>query len=286
MLSLLLLFFSVNASADPIWIIEATDVLNAQEPVLVLDARESFIKFRDKNAAAVDWKDFSGKKTSAGELLDLKTLQTKLQKLGVRHDTPIAVFGDGADGWGADGRIVWMLRALGHERTYWVQGGLRALKEAGWPGSIEFSKKPGDFVPVVDPTLVATTEEVRDAIQNETALIDTREAREFDGKTPYGEKRGGHVPTSVPIHFKALFDKNGRVKSKSEIADRLVLESVTESTPAIAYCTGGVRSAMFVVVLRHYGFEAKNYAGSMWLWASLPAEDHPLMKTRTPSKKR
>lgn len=275
----------MNVAADPIWVIEPNDVLEAQEPIVVLDAREGILKLRDKHAKPVDWKDFSKSGVRGGELLELEQLQNKLQELGIRHDTPVAVFGDGADGWGADGRIVWMLRSLGHDRTYWVQGGLKNLKAAGWPGKISFSSKPGDFVPTVDTSLLATTEDVQKAKQSKTALIDTREPREYAGKTPYGEKRGGHVPQSVLFHFKDLFDENGRVISKEALADRLVLDGITIDNPLIAYCTGGVRSAMFVVILRHYGYQASNYAGSMWLWASLPAEDHPLLKSKSGKKK-
>jgi hypothetical protein len=65
---------------------------------------------------AVDWRQFSRREAAMrGCLLASDdALATQLQAIGVSQRTPVVVVADPHDPWGEDGRIVWMLRALGH----------------------------------------------------------------------------------------------------------------------------------------------------------------------------
>lgn len=270
------------------WIVTASEAVDrlrgpARPPPTVLDARSgaSFLLGHVQGARRVDWADFTpSERRNRGKLLeDADRLEARLRELGVWRDRPVLVYGDPRRGWGEEGRIVWMLRSLGHDRTAMVDGGYEALKEAG--ASIARGRggrvAPGDFRVERTDAHTVGRDAVRQAMDDpDVVIVDTRERREYEGATPYGEPRGGHVPGAVHIHYRELLEDDGRLLPPARIREELEHRGVTRDVTVHAYCTGGVRSGWMVAVLEQLGYQAKNYAGSMWEWAGAPAETHPL----------
>ena len=138
------------------WIINTTQARElVEQGATILDARAGKI-FNSKslsNAICINWKEFSQPQSQfKGKLLtDDKTLTEKLQGIGIFNNQPVIVFGDTINGWGEDGRIVWMLRTLGHQKTFLVDGGFATLEKADFP-TVNFVNKNspvrGDFMPV------------------------------------------------------------------------------------------------------------------------------------------
>ena len=122
-------------------------------------------------------------------------------------------------------------------------------------------------------------EELKDRLGNPNLVVlDVREPREYEGKTPYGESRGGHVPGAQHIWYKDLIGKDGKLLPRAEIEKVLAGKGVTRETEVVAYCTGGIRSGWFTNLLNDLGYKARNYAGSMWEWSAQPAAEYPLVK--------
>lgn len=276
----IVVFYSLNASAAQPWWVDAKEAVELAPTALVLDTRgaPAFGMGHPEGAIRVTWQQFSRtEKDHRGELLPAAALQTELRRVGVRAEQTVLVLAD-PEAWGEDGRIVWMLRAAGHTRAFAVDGGYPAWKRAGGPTRMGASAAVarGDFVVAMRDELVATPGEVRALIGTTAQLVDTREAREFKGATPYGESRGGHVPGAVHLHFRELMTPDGRVRPREEVLSVLAQRGIDPSKPLVPYCTGGIRSGWMTMVLRGYGLDAANYAGSMWQWASLPAAEFPL----------
>ncbi len=275
-------------SEEVSWLVEpevAAGFIEQRDPV-VLDTRgeSAYGGGHVAGAVPVDWGAFTpSEEADRGELLvDEATLQSEVRKLGVDNDRPVLVVGNPPDNWGEDGRIVWMLRTLGHERVGLVDGGHRALVEHGVETTGEQTDpEEGDFeVERRDQWGVDRAElrEIVEAESDEVVIVDTRSEREYAGETPYGEDRGGHLPGAVHLHYRELLDGEGRLKSESTVRGMLEERGITSDKRVVAYCTGGVRSAWMTVVLAHLGYErAANYAGSGWDWAAAPEEDHPLL---------
>ncbi|MFB6264899.1 MAG: sulfurtransferase [Bradymonadaceae bacterium] len=249
----------------------------------VLDAR-SRSKWREEHvegAAHVDWQQFTPDTPSRrGVLLDDDgTLEKRLRALGVSSGEPVLVVGAADDGWGRAGRIVWMLRTLGHEKAAWVDGGHGALVEAG----LEVSKnepevETGDFTVERRDDWTIDRSRLRQIYDREDVLlIDTRQRREYLGATPYGESRGGHIPGAAHLHFEELLGPDGRLLDESAIQEKLADIGATEDTRIVTYCTGGVRSAWVASVLVELGYDrVRNYAGSTWEWSAGDPERFPL----------
>ncbi|MEG4988079.1 rhodanese-like domain-containing protein [Microcoleus sp. BR0-C5] len=254
-----------------------------EQEATLLDARAHILKWfcRLPPAIPVTWQEFSRSDfPHKGKIIENNTVLTqKLQAIGICQDKPVIVVADSVKGWGEDGRIVWMLRTLGHEKSVFVDGGYRALIKAGI-NRVKGANNPpetGDFVISRRSNWEIHRDELKAILGvHNLVIIDAREPREYAGKTPYGEKRGGHIPGAVHLYYKELMDKQGQLLSRGEIVAILQHKGVSLSTQIVSYCSGGIRSAWLTCVLTNLGFCAKNYSGSMWEWSASPADSYPL----------
>ena len=253
----------------------------------LLDARQPILKWfcRLPPAIPVTWQEFSRSHfPHKGKIIEDDAILTqKLQALGICQDQPAIVIADSVKGWGEDGRIVWMLRTLGHEKAVFVDGGYRALIKAGIYQAKGANNPPltGDFIVSRRSNWEIQQDNLKVILGNDNlVVIDARESREYAGKTPYGEARGGHIPGAVHLYYKQLMDKQGQLLTRGEIVAILQHKGVSLSTQIVSYCSGGIRSAWLTSVLTNLGFDAKNYAGSMWEWSASSADSYPLEKSR------
>jgi thiosulfate/3-mercaptopyruvate sulfurtransferase len=249
----------------------------------VLDARGNhwFIRERLKNLSIVDWQDFSeldGNKK--GKILENEAILTeKLRAIGIFNHRPVVVFGDPLHGWGEEGRIVWMLRTLGHQKAVLVDGGYPALIKVGF--SLEKTpiivNKLGDFTIKYNDKWQIDREQLKQVLRNNNKIIlDVREKREFQGETPYGEQRAGHIPGAIHLYYRELLDQQGYILSRQKIIDKFQALGITVREEIVVYCTAGVRAGWVTSVLTDLGFQVQNYPGSMLDWSSAPVEDYPL----------
>lgn len=259
------------------WIVSASEAQNlAQAGATLLDARTRRWPSIPE-ALAVTWQQFSHPhKPDRGKLkTDDTDLTQQLQSLGISSHKPVLVVGEPLGGWGEAGRIVWMLRSLGHQQAYMVDGGAQALTSLNQP-----SKKSlkGDFIVQRNSRWSIEKETLKQQLQAGTLkIIDSREPREFAGKTPYGELRGGHLDSAQNLYFKDFLDGNGMLLSHPVLVAKLENLGLTPEDSIVVYCTGGIRSGWLTTVLVSLGYQAQNYAGSMWEWSASPAIDYPLI---------
>lgn len=267
------------------WIVSAEEAKQQLEQSTILDTRNSATYFFEHIQGAVhcNWRQFSPQiLPPTGKLIeDTILLQKKLRSFGISNHRPILVIGNPPHNFGEEGRIVWMLRSLGHESAAFVDGGYQALISSivkttwGWE-----QPKPGDFEVIRRNSWEIQSQELQRELKaisdSSIVLIDTRSPEEFAGATPYGEKRGGHIPGAVNIHFKELMDEKGFLLPSTQVFSKLP-QIKNKDIPIVSYCTGGIRSAFVVTALTNLGFtNVKNYAGSMWEWSALPGSNYPL----------
>mgnify|MGYP005851563819 CR=1 FL=1 len=241
--------------------------------VTLLDARGGFWLTRRSlaNAVRVRWQDFAERGPARrGFLLpDLHDTVRRLAGLGIRPDRPTVVVGDGPDGWGEEGRIVWMLWYIGvtnavpMSKTEWYRVGATFR-----PGR---SDGVAAWVPESDLTLRCS---VRDAPPG-AVILDARSKDEYLGKSRFGETRGDHVPGSRHLAWDAFFDRESGIYDTAALARHLEARGVSRDSIIVCYCTGGVRSAYLTVRLRQAGLtRAANDDGGMWAYS---ATDAPLI---------
>src|ERR671933_1040356 len=272
------------------WVVSAAQAKQLiEQGATILDSRNIILWLTGHipGAVLVSWKQFSQQQAPhKGKLLENpKVLEQKLRNLGVFNDKPVIVIGNPAHpcNFGEEGRIVWMLRTLGHQSAAFVDGGEAALTQVGFPITLDLTQPlRGNFV--VKPTTLWSIQRdelqanlFSQAVSQKLIVIDTRSPREFAGATPYGEQRGGHIPGAVHFYFRDLLDAKGYLLPREQIIAKLNSLGINFDTLIVTYCTGGVRSAFFVSVLADLGFtNATNYAGSMWEWSAATPSSYPL----------
>jgi len=273
------------------WIINANtakQLIEAGATILDVRSRISWGFGHVINARCVNWQEFSQKTLpNKGKLLDnSQVLEQLLRQIGISNNNPVIVIGNPTSPlhFGEEGRIVWMLRTLGHSQVAFVDGGQQALVKAGVALEM-WGTKPqqiGDFGINRTTTWETSAHQLQSRLNHPQNLIiiDSREAREYAGATPYGEKRGGHIPEAVHFYFKELLQPNGYLLSSEQIDYKLKLVGIEKGSDKeiITYCTGGIRSAFLVAVLVNLGYtNVKNYAGSMWEWSQAENYSYPLV---------
>ncbi len=263
------------------WILTPGEARALLPNSVVLDTRSRSVFYREhiNGSRSVSWEEFSVPKLPfRGNLLPMDILKKKLESYGIDNGHPVLVVSESKNNWGEDGRIVWMLRSLGHRSAFLVDGGYSSLKQLGAPVSNQGEPKNfGSFQIKADPKLTATSSEIKSNLKNRNYIfLDTREEREFLGETPYGESRGGHIPGAKHLYYKNLLHEDGSLLSSEEISAKIKELGIGRETTIVTYCTGGIRSAWMTAVLRNEGYNAKNYAGSMWEWSAGNEKDFPL----------
>lgn len=246
----------------------------SNENTVILDARgeEAYAKGHIKGAIPVAWQSFTNQEGKSGDkdwgtVLPKEELAKKLSEIGVNKDKTVFVYGS-KEGWGEDGRIVWMLRMAGIKATM-LNGGLELwesenneiVKDTTEPTSSETT------IESLDQSMNITTDELKKDYDRLT-IVDVRAKEEYDGATKYGETRGGHLPKAQNINFSEVYNEDGTIKKIDELKKLFEKKGLKTDSTIVTYCTAGIRSAHLALVLKEAGYEnVKNYDASYYEWA-------------------
>ncbi len=230
-----------------------------------------------------DWKKFTQKKGQIPGLLiqDKSWIVSQLKSLGLDHSKSIILYGDPTDKWRTDGRFFWMLEYYGFKRVFLLKGGFNNWKQGDFPieRGKETKKIPSNLKKedlMFNSLVYADQKWIQKRLNSpKFSIIDNRELTEYEGATPYGSPRGGHIPGAIHIDWRDFFNNKGAIKPKEVLYKLLQEYKIKTDHEIVVYCTGGVRSAMAYFVFRYLGFKVRNYDGSWWDWSnnfSLPVE--------------
>ena len=249
--------------------------------IVVIDTRTGWKYFLGHIPGAVnlsDWRDFTNKVDCIQGMLieDHEFIVSKLRPLGIDNQKTIVIYGDPTDRWRTDGRFLWIFERFGFESVQILTGGLDSWKQSG--GEVERGKQD----PITPSSLTAKDIRLNDQVSavsswihanlesGKLAIIDNRTQKEYDGATPYGSKRWGHIPKSIHIPWEEFFTDEGVLKSIENLTTMLAEKGIRADQEIVVYCTGGVRSGMAYYAFRRLGYSVRNYDGSWWDWSANP----------------
>ncbi len=196
---------------------------------------------------------------------------SRMRKLGLGDGNTIVVY-DGA-GIYSSPRAWWMLRAMGHEEVFVLDGGLPKWKREG--RSLEDLPPqpfPRHFTPRPNNALIRDYAQVAHAIDASAAqVLDARSTQRFLGREqePRPGVRPGHMPKALNLPYTEVTRNDGTMKSRAELRDLFGNKGVDLSKPAITTCGSGVTAATLMLALLEAG--AANialYDGSWADWGS------------------
>jgi thiosulfate/3-mercaptopyruvate sulfurtransferase len=197
---------------------------------------------------------------------------------GVSNENTIVLYGD-RNNWFA-AYTYWYLKYYGHDKVRLMNGPREKWIAEGRPTTSEVP----DYEPQTfdaregDEAIRAYRDEIFDALDRGTKLVDVRSPQEYSGELiamagyeQEGAQRAGHIPGAASVPWAQAVKEDGTFKAADELRDLYSGKGVLDGGEVIAYCRIGERSAhtWFVLheLLGHDG--VKNYDGSWTEWGNL-----------------
>jgi thiosulfate/3-mercaptopyruvate sulfurtransferase len=215
-------------------------------------------------------KDMSGPKEPHGgrhPLPNIDEFAAKLSRIGIDDHTTVVAYDD--QGGAMASRLWWILKYLGHDDVYVLDGGYAKWKQAGYPTTDEPPlEHPTAFKPQVRKEMLARMEDVKARIGRAgTVIIDSREAKRYLGLEEPIDPVAGHVPSARNYFWKDSLDSDGNWLPGEQQAARF--SGLKDAEEIIVYCGSGVTACPNVLALSEAGLQGvKLYSGSWSDWIS------------------
>ena len=199
---------------------------------------------------------------------------------GISNDHTIVLYGD-RNNWFA-AYTFWYLKYYGHDNVQLMNGPREKWISEGRPTSTDVpAYQPQTFTANErDESIRAYRNEVREALDADTRLVDVRSPAEFSGELiamagyeQEGAQRAGHIPGAASVPWAQAVREDGTFKSADELRELYAGKGVLDGNPIIAYCRIGERSAHTWFVLHELlgHDDVKNYDGSWTEWGNMVA---------------
>lgn len=191
----------------------------------------------------------------------------RMGELGIGEDSVVVAYDD--RGGAIAARLWWMLRAIGHDRSYVLDGGLTAWMKEGKPVTSEVSP----LVPVklsidLQPDISLDRDQMRDRPPSMVAL-DARAGQRYRGESEPLDPVAGHIPGAVNAPYEDNLGPDQRFLPAEVLAEKYQALGVGEGSETVVYCGSGVTACHDVLAIEHAGLgKAKLYPGSWSDWST------------------
>ncbi|WP_108671185.1 sulfurtransferase [Peribacillus acanthi] len=209
-------------------------------------------------------------------LPDLHVFQEKLQQSGISPSDTIVAYDDGLSPYAS--RFYWMMKYVGHEKVYILNGGLADWKKSNLPlEKIENQRERSNYSLNINPQILAAYNEVKSFSLGQLSnsiLLDSRDEKRYKGIEEPIDRIAGHIPGSIN-NFWMNGLSEGKFLLSEEQKERF--KHLDPNKEIIVYCGSGVTAAPNYVALKEAGFpKVKVYIGSYSDWVSYP--ENPVEK--------
>jgi thiosulfate/3-mercaptopyruvate sulfurtransferase len=268
--------YEKDVLVDTDWVAEHLD----DDGIRIVEVDENPALYAEAHipgATGFDWKqdlqdqvkrDFLGPQ-EFGELMGSR---------GISNDHTVLLYGD-RNNWFA-AYTYWYFKYYGHDdvklingpREKWIEEGRETSSDVPSYDAAKFEAKGPD------KDIRAWRDEVLDALDEDTKLVDVRSPQEYSGELiamagyeQEGAQRAGHIPGAASVPWAQAVNEDGTFKSKDELEELYKSKGVLDGDPIIAYCRIGERSAHTWFVLHELlgKDDVKNYDGSWTEWGNM-----------------
>ncbi|EGU33915.1 thiosulfate sulfurtransferase [Vibrio ichthyoenteri ATCC 700023] len=196
------------------------------------------------------------------------------QQIGLNNDSIIVVYDN--SGTFASPRAWWMLKAMGHQQVFVLDGGLTEWKQYGLPTVTQYRQtSTGNFTGKLNPNYFVDAAYVEQKISSDNSLtIDARGQARFLGQIPEPRAgvRSGHIPNAVCLPFAELIDGH-KLKSIEQLIPIVQQTIATGKQEYLFSCGSGVTACILLLAASMVGYDIKQlkvYDGSWTEWGSNP----------------
>ena len=237
------------------------------------NAREEYRSGHIPGAVFFDIDAVSDQNTDLPHMLpNAVAFASSVRKLGI-GDSDLVVFYDGGGIYSAP-RALWMMRAMGHEKTAVLDGGFPKWRKEG--RAVETTSEPSvprsHFTPRPQPQMVRNFDAIRSNLETRAEqVVDARSGSRFRGEEqePRPGVRPGHIPGSVNVYYADVLTADGTMRPAVELKRLFAERGVDLERPIVTSCGSGVTAAILSLALELAG--AKNtalYDGSWSEWGA------------------
>jgi len=191
-----------------------------------------------------------------------------MRRLGLNADATAVVYD--SEGLFSAPRAWWNLRAMGHDATFVLDGGLPRWTaegrpvETGWP-----EPDHGNFKAHPRTDLVEDLEAVRSALEQKSAqVVDARSAARFSGEAPEPREglRGGHMPGALNLPWSSVVE-DGALLPAERLREAFEAAGVDAKARIVTTCGSGVSASILALALARLGrLDVPVYDGSWTEW--------------------
>ncbi|TMQ03758.1 MAG: sulfurtransferase [Deltaproteobacteria bacterium] len=207
-------------------------------------------------------------------LPDLDAFAATLGRWGITPGSRVVAYDD-QGGANAAARLWWMLRAIGHRDVQVVDGGLAALREAGFELTTE-EPAPAPQPPYPHHGLVREVADIDEVERARSAadrrVIDVRAAFRFRGDSDPFDPIAGHIAGARNAPYADNLRPDGTFKPAEELRALFnhVLDGVAPAQ-TIVQCGSGVTACHTLLAMERAGLSgARLYVGSWSEWCRHP----------------
>ena len=196
---------------------------------------------------------------------------TAMRRLGVEPDSTVVVY-DSVGVFSAP-RVWWTLRAMGHDRVFVLDGGLKKWLaeghpvEAGWREPLH-----GEYKAHFRPELVQDLGGVRGVLESGSAqVVDARAAIRFRGEAPEPRPglRAGHMPGALNAPWGGIVAEDGTLKPADKLRAAFEAAGVDLARPIVTTCGSGISASILALALAVLGRDdVPVYDGSWSEWGA------------------
>jgi thiosulfate/3-mercaptopyruvate sulfurtransferase len=237
-------------------------------PAAKRDAKAEFLAERIPSAQFFDIDLISDTDTTLPHMLPKpEKFASHVRKMGIGDGKKVICYD--SVGLYSAARVWWTFKVFGHDDVAVLDGGLLKWKAEDLPLEDGPPAKPQErhFTARFQSMLVRDKADVRKALQ----VADARAPGRFRGEEPEPRPgvRAGHMPGAKNVHYAALINADGTLKSEAELAKIFESAGVDISKPVVASCGSGITAAILSLALTEIG--ARNHAlydGSWVEWGA------------------
>ncbi len=206
--------------------------------------------------------------------------EAMMVKLGIGDSTRVVVYDERGGIYAA--RLWWILNYYGHGNVALMNGGWIKWTAERRPTTKETPPTANvRFRAQVQAKWIATASDVVGAIDKPgVKIIDARTTAEIEGKDLRNIKRGGFVPSAIPVYWEDLLDPQLKTFRPADELKKIYEDrGIVPAQEVIAYCQVGMRASVDLFALHLLGYDKlRNYYGAWEEWGN--RDDLPLATRR------
>lgn len=202
-------------------------------------------------------------------LPSVEELKNTFENLGVSNDSIVVAYDEGD--LAGPCRLWWILKYLGHDKVFVLNGGMNSFIEAGGEISNEVPQVvKSTFDISVNDDMRVDMEYVRERLYNKNvAIIDSRENPRYRGEFEPVDKKAGHIPSALNYFWMDILNKdNNKIFMKTEEELKELFKELNNYDEVIVYCGSGITACPNSLALNEVNINHKVYTGSFSDWIS------------------